>query len=312
MTRRTLEHGSVGEDVRELQRALGAQPYDGEFGAVTDAAVRRFQAAHMLRPDGVVGAQTWAALFPEQAAADAPFSVAEVCRIAREHPAARLDWPGRGQAPIGYVMGTACSLASATMRYRSGYAPAVEVAKQNSGRPLDALQRYLDRYSLLGMRNEFPGENTLRHLWVLMVGLGMRESSGQHTEGRDASASNYSAETAEAGAWQISYDIRATVPGHLFDQLVADASAGACFREVYAQGVSKPMTQNWGSGKGRDFQALCKECPDFAAMVAALGLRHACNHWGPIIRRQAFLAKVVDDLLRQVQGALPARGGLTS
>jgi hypothetical protein len=46
--------------------------------------------------------------------------------------------------------------------------------------------------------------------------------------------------------------------------------------------------------------------------VAALGLRHACNHWGPIIRRQAFLAKVVDDLLRQVQGALPARGGLTS
>ena len=35
------------------------------------------------------------------------------------------------------------------------------------------------------MRNDVSGIDTLRHLFVLMIGLGMRELSGRYCEGRD-------------------------------------------------------------------------------------------------------------------------------
>jgi peptidoglycan hydrolase-like protein with peptidoglycan-binding domain len=65
--RPTLRRGSRGADVVELQRRLaaaGADPgaVDGIFGSLTDAAVRTFQRLRGLGVDGIVGAQTWAAL----------------------------------------------------------------------------------------------------------------------------------------------------------------------------------------------------------------------------------------------------------
>jgi len=69
---RTLKVGDTGADVRELQiRVAGwaadgpARTYvavDGIFGPGTEAAVKRFQQAYKLPIDGIVGAQTQAAL----------------------------------------------------------------------------------------------------------------------------------------------------------------------------------------------------------------------------------------------------------
>jgi cell wall-associated NlpC family hydrolase len=56
-----LQRGSHGESVAAVQRALGIAA-DGEFGPVTRAAVRRFQAAHGLEVDGIVGPITARAL----------------------------------------------------------------------------------------------------------------------------------------------------------------------------------------------------------------------------------------------------------
>jgi hypothetical protein len=63
---RLLTLGDRGPDVVTLQRLLkklGADvTEDGIFGTGTRAAVMAFQGAHGLRPDGVVGPQTFAAL----------------------------------------------------------------------------------------------------------------------------------------------------------------------------------------------------------------------------------------------------------
>lgn len=68
-----LKRGATGEPVEALQRALRdagdygpgtAQPgrIDGDFGPMTDAAVRAFQARHALAVDGVAGPDTFDAL----------------------------------------------------------------------------------------------------------------------------------------------------------------------------------------------------------------------------------------------------------
>lgn len=68
--RPVLREGDKGDDVKVLQRALWDAGYalnpDGDFGPRTRAAVLSFQKARKLTVDGVVGKNTWAALFPEQ------------------------------------------------------------------------------------------------------------------------------------------------------------------------------------------------------------------------------------------------------
>lgn len=68
----SLQHGDKGDAVRDLQTNLHRLGYqdernrpiepDGDFGAHTRAAVERFQRAHGLQPDGVVGPATKEAL----------------------------------------------------------------------------------------------------------------------------------------------------------------------------------------------------------------------------------------------------------
>lgn len=55
-----------GPAVAKLQELLRAHGFnlkiDGDFGGITEAAVKTFQRQQRLRIDGVVGAQTWTAL----------------------------------------------------------------------------------------------------------------------------------------------------------------------------------------------------------------------------------------------------------
>ncbi|HAA33039.1 MAG TPA: hypothetical protein DCE56_41620 [Cyanobacteria bacterium UBA8553] len=62
-----LKEGSSGPVVKQLQQRLQEKGFnpgsiDGVFGLGTKAAVRAFQKANGLEPDGMVGQQTWKAL----------------------------------------------------------------------------------------------------------------------------------------------------------------------------------------------------------------------------------------------------------
>lgn len=57
----TLRRGSTGEEVKHLQRMLGARA-DGIFGPNTEEGVEDFQERHGLQADGIVGPKTWASL----------------------------------------------------------------------------------------------------------------------------------------------------------------------------------------------------------------------------------------------------------
>ena len=59
--RPTLRRGAKGALVTQIQRTLGIAP-SGEFDGVTEAAVREFQRAKGLVPDGIVGPRTWASI----------------------------------------------------------------------------------------------------------------------------------------------------------------------------------------------------------------------------------------------------------
>jgi N-acetyl-anhydromuramyl-L-alanine amidase AmpD len=66
---RTIRIGAEGWLVTRLQRLLRAHgcfpepaAVDGDFGEITEAAVKAFQELHDLEPDGIVGPLTWHAL----------------------------------------------------------------------------------------------------------------------------------------------------------------------------------------------------------------------------------------------------------
>lgn len=59
----TVRLGDTGDAVRAVQTLLpGSLVVDGDFGPLTDAAVRDFQGVFLPPADGIVGPQTWHAL----------------------------------------------------------------------------------------------------------------------------------------------------------------------------------------------------------------------------------------------------------
>jgi hypothetical protein len=232
--------------------------------------------------------------------------VDDITRLAAGSALARVSWGGRGKAPAGYIKGMALMFAVALRKLAQGDPAATEMARATSGdSSRDALAHYASEFAALGMRNDVSGPDTLRHLFVLMIGLGMRESSGRYCEGRDQSASNTSADTAEAGLFQMSWDAHGAsrqIP-RLLDEYQAN---GGGYREIFCEGVTprRGELDNCGFGTGVQFQQLCKERPGFAVEAAAVGLRNLRKHWGPINRHDAELRPEADDLLRQVQGLL--------
>jgi hypothetical protein len=219
----------------------------------------------------------------------------------------KYHWKQRGIAPAGYMKGMGLSFAECLLQYRSGSEFEVEMAKANTGNDhKDALSWYNSNFRRLGMNNDESGENTLRHLFVLMLGLGMRESSGQHCDGRDTSAHNVSSDSAEAGMFQMSWDISAgsSLFQKLYEEFHDDHSDDLL--HYFSEGVhcSRSQWAIFGSGTGANFQTMCKSQPLFSVKTCGVGLRNIRTHWGPINRKEAEITLGADTMFKNIAGLL--------
>ncbi len=308
-----LQRGDTGPAVHDLQNLLGIEA-DGVFGADTEDAVRAFQAKNNLLVDGIVGSHTWGVL-----QASSPIKLAKPDTILSQdtiekivHAAAGSSLAGvhwkNGPAPIGYVKGMAVVYGLVYAKWKAKDSSALVMAAMNSGHAdTDALSWYNDEFRAAGMDNSLSGSATLRHLFVLLTGLGMPESSGQYFEGRDTHSPQVpNANNAEAGLFQQSWDSHGASPEivRLFKQYSAKPDG---FLSIFQEGVGVRTSETIGGGDGAAFQNLCKTCPAFAAEAAAVGLRVVRSHWGTINRKLPEVRTEADELFKQVEKIVDAQ-----
>jgi len=313
--RPTLGRGDKGEDVLDLQRMIPrfSGEFDGDFGPTTEENVMRYQRSRGLAADGIVGLQTWKALYEFKLPVPPPppppgaLTVAQqqaIMQIANESDIADYSWDERGVAPTGFMQGMALSFAQTYKRLKANHPAAIEMAKARTNSEKDVLNLWREEFEDEDMANETAGIDTLRHLYAFMLGSGMRESSGQHCCGRDQSADNVSSDTAEAGAFQTSYNA-SSASNPEFDMLMDEYLEGLSpgYLEAFSEGVSCSSSDwdNYGSGRGEQFQELCKNQPAFSAEIHALTLRNLCNHYGPVIRFEIELRSDADEMFKAVQ-----------
>jgi len=312
--RETIGIGDKGPDVVYVQNMLGVFPADGDFGPITDAAVRGYQAAYGsgVTCDGIVGPKTWAALDYLENAKSAgndrmPADQARrIAAIAEDSVIANYSWKDRGKLPLGYTCGIAQCFGLAATRLMQGHPIAMTAGQADRNLPdKDALSWYRDKLAAIDLDCSEDGIDTLRALFVLMLGLGARESSGRYCEGRDMSATNVAADTAEASCYQTSWNIRScssSIPP-LLQEYWANPNG---FLPTFQNGVSlkKDDLANFGSGDGAKFQFLSKYAPAFHVFVTGVGLRYLRQHWGPINRSEVEVKREANEMFLDVQHLL--------
>lgn len=232
-----------------------------------------------------------------------PVDQDRIIEIATASAASSYRWKDRGRAPAGYINGMAVAYAETCEALLNGdpCARAIAAAAADDS-DHDVLDWYADELAAAGLTLDDDSERLLA-MFVILLGLGMRESSGKHCEGRDQSATNTTAETAETGLFQFSYNSRTADP--LLPLLIDQFRDSDDLLTVFQNGVqcSAKAWENWGDGPGHDFQALIKQNPKLAALYAGILLRRRRKHWGPINRKTAEVRAEAIELFREVSAA---------
>lgn len=242
----------------------------------------------------------------------------DIIALADRSPLVGFNWPGRGLAPRAYIHGMAVAfgrLLTVLLANDDGSATskavAVATASQIGAPKADVLAWYAAELATAGATTA-SAEDRLVALFSIMLGLGMRESSGQHCVGADTAADRQAPTTeadAEAGLFQVSFDSIGGDPlrKRLFDEYVDRTD----LLDVFSVGVKcRPSDlQNVGTGDGSKFQAAMKNCPLFAVLYTAQFLRGHRTHWGPINRKEAQVRADAVTLFNGVR-ALPGTAGV--
>jgi len=218
----------------------------------------------------------------------------QTLKAAAESECGQHFWKQRGRAPVGFIKGMAASYAKSWCEaHKSPNSIAAALAGTDFKPDRDALARY-------GKADGTP-DDRLRAIYALAISEGMRESSGNTTEGYDRTVKNQTEEIAEAGLFQVSHDSLRASPllRQLWDRYAASPSD--CNLPIFQQGVKNVNRAEVGSGKGAEFQRFTKACPAFAVEYAAVMMRANLNHFGPIKRKEAELLAACVGMFERVE-----------
>jgi hypothetical protein len=233
---------------------------------------------------------------------------ADIAAITTGSSCANYRWTNRSVAPAAYIHGMAMVFAKSLCRQRASNGAGIVMAQKNRNNTnYDAITWYESIFDSRRLQIDVSGGDTLRSVYTLGIGLGMRESSGKYCEGYDTTAGTQTSSTAEAGMFQFSYNSRAA--NSELPKLIAEYSAdrSGCLLDVFSKNVSCRAQSIIGSGAGADFQRLAKSCPAFAAEYAMVTLRTLRKHYGPINRREAEVNAGCNQMLDKVQDYVEAR-----
>lgn len=302
-----------GNHVELLQKKLldlgfNTNGLDGIFGNGTKTALKNLQRSIGLPETGIIDNTTLSNLnFEVKTEHDSNHEIA-ISDIVDKKDITNTNWRNRGKAVWGYYHGMALMYAALYKRLKNGDPIAKEMAKKLSPDiDRDALKRFDDVFANNGMDNHNGEEERLRHLFVLMVGLGVMESNGKHCAGRDISMNFDHGDDTEAGLFQTSYNVRSVAKDKLsqvFEKYRTSKPSG--FLQYFKKGFEYYYTMNYGSGDAKEFQKLSKECPAFSVEFTAIALRNVSNHWAPVkhnkdTTRGLQISIECNELLRQVQ-----------
>ena len=201
-------------------------------------------------------------------------------------------------APRGFIKGVALVYAKSLCESRAAAkAPAVEVMTQPVGPAgSDALAHY---------QVSAPSEaDRLRAVYTLGLGLGMRESSGNTTEGPDPKAKDQKPEKAEAGLYQTSFDSLDKHPALRLLMTQYKTNSGRCRLAIFLEGVKDLKKPLFGTGDPADYQKFTKECPAFATEYALVMLRVNRTHFGTINNRLAKNLQVCNKMFRDIEAVV--------
>lgn len=237
-----------------------------------------------------------------------PPELSEITAIAQGSSCSKISWKNRGTAPIGYYKGLALTFARTLCNQDTPLVQIMSNAK-TSDTVRDALAHMNAEFAAQGMKNDRVGVDTHRHVFVLLTGLGMMESSGKYCCGRDSSADFSTADSAEAGTFQSSYGSRrvSSELNNLFEQYKKDKRG--CFLDAYKEGVKQSYcegwnAQNWGTGDGRIWQEMIKSCPGAGTEWAGILVRKtggSNGEYGPLRKKAVEIRKECDDMFLKVQ-----------
>jgi hypothetical protein len=221
------------------------------------------------------------------------------------------SWKGRGLVPIGYLNGMALTFARVYCKFLSGdyfVSLMAKAPKPKKGR-IDALAYLRKKFKGARMPNITDGADTLRHLFVLLLGIGVRESEGIFCAPRHFKHKNKSED--EAGLFQMSYSIgvgnidRIEI-NQFYKSLLNLPYSG--YLPAFSNGVkcgSFPLTDTSGGAAG-EFRNFCLTQPALCAELAALCCRFRRESWGPVNEATVELLPAVDSLLLSVQASVDA------
>ena len=156
----------------------------------------------------------------------------------------------------------------------------------------------------LGVTNGTSPEDILVNTALVTLSLGFRESDGGDPQWLGVDQSNSRSQShavsAEAGIFQISYDVRGGESNWraALDTIQQQYTnrTDLCFATTFAEGLPRreipSRVVGVANSPAHDFQTLMRNCPAAAAEYAMVVVRHNRRHNGPINRRETKINEV--------------------